>query len=117
MAFAYKRLLQITTLPNSAAAVFTNSASGASYIRSITLHNANTAAEAVVLYNVPDNGAGATGTAGVTNQFFKQTMSAGETIILEWGPPGLVLDDAFDSIQGVTTTASKVTIQIMGGDE
>jgi hypothetical protein len=116
MAFAYKRLLEITTLPNSAAAVFTNAAAGASYIRSITLHNANTSAEAVILYNVPNNG-GATGAAAATNQIFQRTMPAGETIILEWPAPGLVLDDAFDSIQGVTTTASKVTIQIMGGDE
>jgi hypothetical protein len=116
MAFAYKRLTEITTLPSSAGAVFTNAASTTTYIRSITLHNANTAAEAVVLYNVPDN-AGEVGTAGVTNQMFKQTMAAGETVILEWPVPGIVLSAEKDTIQGVTTTASKVTVQIMGGDE
>jgi hypothetical protein len=44
-------------------------------------------------------------------------MVANATSIIDLGTPGLILEDTNDSIQAVTTTASKVTIQIMGGTE
>lgn len=116
MAFAYANLIPITTLPNSAGAVYTNPASKTSYVRSIVLHNANTTAETVKLYLVPDS-TGAVGTAGVTNKIFEEEMAAGATTIIEFPAPGLMLTDENDTIQGVTTTASKVTITATGGAE
>lgn len=116
MGFEYDRIVEITTLPNSAGAVFANPAGQKTYIRLVVLHNSNSTAEAVKLYNVPDN-AGAVGTAGATNEFYSRSMAAGETVTMEFAIPGLVLEDENDTIQGVTTTASKVTIQAYGGKE
>jgi len=116
MAFSYARLTEITTLPTSAGAVFTNPANQTTYIRLIVVHNANTSSEEVVLYNVPDD-SGSVGTAGETNQFFKESLSAGETVMFEFAAPGLVLEDENDTIQGKADTANKVTIQIYGGKE
>ena len=116
MAFAYSRLAEITTIADTAGALITNAASTTSYVRLIVLHNANTSAETVILYNVPDNAA-AVGTAAITNKFFEQSMDANETRILEFAAPGILLDDENDTIQGVTDTASKVTFQAYGGAE
>jgi hypothetical protein len=116
MAFAYARLTEITTIADSAGALYTNAASTTTYIRSITIHNANTAAEDVLLYNVPDNAA-AVGTPAVTNKFFEKSMAPNDTVVLEWVAPGLILTTVNDTIQGVTDTASKVTFQMMGATE
>ena len=118
MAFAYDRLTEITTIAASAAAVYTNAASTTTYIRLIIIHNGNTTAEAVKLYNVPNNGA-AVGTAATANEMFAPTggLAAGEDYYLEFPVPGIILEDTNDTIQGTTTTAAKVTIQIYGGTE
>ena len=116
MAFAYARVLEITTLPAAAASVYTNPAATTTYIRGIILHNGNTVTEAVKLYNVPDN-AGAVGTAAVTNEIYSESMVAGATTMLEFPIPGIMLTDGNDSIQGVTTNANKVTIQLLGATE
>ena len=121
MAFAYSRLTEITTIAAAAGALYANPASTTTYIRSIIIHNTHTAAEDVILYNVPD-GAGVpdpteVGTAGATNQFFKKSMQPNDIVMLEFPAPGLILEDENDTIQGVTDTASKVTIQIMGATE
>ena len=116
MAFTYSQLTPITTIASSAGAVYTNPSSKTSYVRSIILHNTNTSAEAVVLYNVPDN-SGSVGTAAATNQFYKTSVAADTTVIIEFPVPGLVLSDTNDTIQATTTTASKVTIQISGATE
>jgi len=116
MAFAYARVLEITTLPAAAASVYANPAATTTYIRGIILHNGNTVTEAVKLYNVPDN-AGAVGTAAVTNEMYSEGMIAGATTILEFSAPGIMLTDENDSIQGVTTNANKVTIQLLGATE
>ncbi len=68
------------------------------------------------MYNVPDS-TGSVGTAGITNQFYKQEVAADSTVILEFAVPGIMLEDTNDTIQASTTTASKVTIQITGGTE
>ena len=116
MIFAYKRVLEITTLPVVAASVYANPAATTTYIRGIILHNGNTVAEAVKLYNVPDN-AGAVGAAAVTNEMYSESMAVGITTILEFEIPGIMLTDTNDSIQGVSTNADKVTIQILGATE
>lgn len=119
MAFDWKRLTEITYIANSAGAVFTNPAAK-SYVRLIIIHNLNTTAEEVKLYCVPDNGAGAIGAAGDANIFLHQSIQPAETIVLgsDMLPvPGIILETEYDSIQAVTTTSSKVTIQIYGGQE
>lgn len=116
MSFDYKRLAQITTIPSSAGAIYTNPTGKKSYIRLIQLHNTNTTDELVKLYNVP-NSTGSVGTAVATNKFYEYIMTPNETIQIEYAPPGLILEDVNDTIQAVTTTASKVTIEITGGQE
>jgi hypothetical protein len=116
MAFAYSQLTPITTIASSAGAVYTNPSDKISYIRSIVVHNTNTTAETVVLYNVPDS-SGSVGTAAATNQFYKTDVAADTTIIFEFPVPGIILSDANDTIQATTTTGSVVTIQIAGATE
>ena len=116
MAFTYSQLTPITTIPSSAGAVYTNPSAKTTYVRTIVIHNTNTSAETVTLYNVPDD-TGAVGTAGVTNQFYKQELAADSTVLLEFAVPGIMLVDTNDTIQSSTTTANKVTIQITGGTE
>lgn len=112
MAFAYKKLTEITTLPTTKAAIFTNSAATASYVRSIILHNTGTATESVELNMVP-NLDGDT----VSNQFYAANISPDETVFIEFPTPGLVMDTSGDAIEGVTSTVTTVTIMVMGGDE
>lgn len=116
MAFTYSRLTEISEIASSAASVYANPPSKTTYIRSIILHNTNSSAEAVVLYNVPDNSS-AVGTAATANQFYKASVAADSTVIIEFATPGIVLTDENDTIQASTTTANKVTIQIMGATE
>ncbi len=116
MAFTYSRLREISEIASSAASVYTNPSSTTSYVRSIILHNTNSSAEVVVMYNVPDS-AGSEGTAATANQFYKASVAADSTVLVEFATPGLVLSDTNDTIQASTTTANKVTIQIMGATE
>ena len=112
MAFIYKKILQITTIPTDSSALFTVTTETKVYIRLIVIHNSYTAAEAVKLWIVPNGGS-----VGDTNEIFNQNMNPGETVILFFDIPGIILDTAGDAIHGDTTTASKVTIQIMGATE
>ena len=116
MSFSYDRLTDVTTIASSAGALFTQPSSQVTYIRLIIMHNANTTAEAVVLYDVPDS-TGSVGTAGVTNRFFSATLQPGETVMIEFAAPGKILKDTNETIQGATTTASKVTFAMYGGKE
>jgi hypothetical protein len=116
MAFDYSRLTEIMTIATGAASIYSNPAATKSYIRQLILHNGNTTNEDVILYNVPDSG-GSVGTAGATNIFYKENMAPDDTTILDFGAPGIILEDINDSIQAVTDTVSKVTIQIYGGTE
>lgn len=116
MAFDYEILTEITTIPDSAGAVYTNAASTKTYIRLIVIHNANSTTEAVELWNVPDNAA-SVGTAADANKIYNVSIAAGGTSFIEFATPGIILEDTNDTIQANTDTASKVTIQIMGGKE
>ena len=116
MAFAYDRLVDVTTLPKSVGILFDQPASQVTYIRFILLHNSNTTAEVVKLYDVPDNG-GSVGSAGATNEFFGATLQPLETVMIEFPVPGKIIKDEHETIQGVTTTASKVTCTMYGGKE
>lgn len=112
MALTHGKLTDIQYVAATAGSIYANPASSKSYIRSIILHNTNTTPETVELYNVPDSTA-ALGTAGTANQFFKKDVSANETLFVDLEYP-IVLTDTNDSIQAVTTTASKVTVQVLG---
>lgn len=111
MAFAYSKVLEITTIPTDSSAIYTL-VSGTTYVRLIVIHNANTTVETVKLWVVPNGGS-----ADDTTEIFKANMSPGETQIIGLDIPGIILDTAGDAIHGDTTTASKVTVQIMGATE
>lgn len=113
MAITRGRLADIQTVPSSAGSLYSNAASTKTFIKGVTLFNSNTTAETVKLYNVPDS-SGSVGTAGVTNQVLEVSLASLETFVFEWPDDGLTLQDTNDSLQGVTTTASKVTIMIHG---
>lgn len=118
MAFDWQRLTEITYIASTAGAVLTNGSSQKTYVRLIIIHNNNTTVEQVKLYNVPDSSG--VGTAGDANIFFNVAVQPSETVVLgsDLLPvPGIILVDENDTIQAVTTTASKVTIQIYGGQE
>jgi len=116
MAFAYGKLISPTTIAAGAAALYANAASTTTYIRGIVLHNGNSTAETVILYNVPDSTESA-GTAATANELYYEVMPARSTTTLEFPAPGLVMTDKNDTLQGTTTTASKVTINLIGATE
>lgn len=113
MAIIRGRLANPATLPSTVGSIYSNPASTKTFIKGIVLYNSNTSAETVRLYNVPDV-SGSIGTAGDTNQFLDISLAAKETFVFEFPGDGAVLEDTNDSIQGVTTTASKVTYQFQG---
>lgn len=116
MAFDYLRIQEIAQLGNSAGTLYANPSSKKTYIRLIVLHNTNTTSETVRLYLVPDS-SGSEGSAGDANKFYQGTISPNDTVIMEFPTVGLMLIDTNDTIQGYSTTASKVTCQIYGGQE
>jgi hypothetical protein len=107
------KLADIQTIPSTVGSVYSNPSSTKTFVFGVTLFNSNTTAETVKLYMVPDSG-GSLGTAAVTNQFLEVSLASLETFVFEVPDDGIVLSDTNDSIQAVTTTASKVTIQIHG---
>jgi hypothetical protein len=116
MAFAYSKLAEAVAL-QAAGSDIIDSASGTKYIKIIVIHNVNTAAEAVSLYLVPDSGGSKGSLSDTANRFYYETLPAGATRILEIAPPGLMLVDNHDSLQGKTTVNSKVLVWVYGGSE
>lgn len=115
MALQRVKLADIQYVPATAGVLLENTnGTDKIYIAGVTLFNGNTSAELVKLYLPPDT-AGAAGTAGAGNQFFEVSLQPKETYSWEFAFP-VPLNDDGDSIQGATTTASKVTI-ILHGDK
>jgi len=112
MAMQRGKLADIQYVASSTGSIYKNPTSTKTYVRGLVLFNGNTTAENVKLYNVPDS-AGSVGTAGAGNQFAELTLYPKETVILDFDYP-LVLTDTNDTMQASTTTASKVTVQIVG---
>jgi hypothetical protein len=106
------KLGDIAYVGSTAASIYANAASTITLVVGISLHNTNTTAEVVQVYNVPDSG-GSLGTAGNGNRFLKVTLQADESLFVEI-PYGIILTDTNDSLQAVTTTASKVTVMVHG---
>jgi hypothetical protein len=113
MAISRGKLADIQYVASSAGSIYANPASTKTFVSGLTLFNSNTTAETVKLYNVPDS-TGSLGTAALANQFLEISLAALETFVLEFPSDGIVLTDTNDSIQAVTTTASKVTVMIHG---
>jgi hypothetical protein len=108
----YTRLADPQFLPNAVASVYANPAATTSYIKSILIFNSGVGTQNVKLYNVPDD-ATALGTAAAVNQFLDVDIIAKETFMLDLPYP-MTLIDQNDSIQGVATDPSTVTIQLLG---
>lgn len=116
MAFTYSRLTEITTISDSAASVYSNPSSTTSYLRQILLHNTSSSEETVELWVVPDSG-GLEGTAADANKIYEETLPSGATRMIEFAPPGYILEDENETLQAAASTASVVTISVMGAVE
>jgi|GEM_PF-2294423 len=109
------KLSDIQFISAAAGNLYANPGGTKSYIKGFIIHNLNSTVETVKIYNVPDS-SGSLGTAGDTNIFINISVAANETVLIDF-PYVIVLTDTNDSIQGSTTTASKVTFQILGDKE
>lgn len=108
----FTRLVDIQYISNVAASLYANPVGTKTYIKSLVLFNGNTSTETIKIYNVPNSGLVA-GTAGLSNQFAEITLNSLETLMFDLPYP-ITLIDEFDTLQASTTTASKVTVQILG---
>ncbi len=116
MAWSEVRLADSQYVSNSAAAVVTNAASTKTQVKTITLFNSNTTTETVKIYRVPDS-AGSVGTAAVANQIYELAITTLQTVMIEVLGLGWILSDTNDTIQMVTTTASKVVVCVDGATQ
>lgn len=107
---AWTNLTGIGYIASSAGAILTNTTT--TEIKGFVIHNTNTTAETVKIYNVVNSG-GNVGTASTANKFFDRSIAANETYIFDVPYPITLLANN-DTIQAVTTTASKVTVQVLG---
>lgn len=94
------------TVASSAGALVTVASSIAEEFLTASFTNNNTTTETLKLYLVP-NSTGSLGTAAATNCILTKALAADETYIHNIGAP-IMLSATNDSIQAVTTTASKV---------
>lgn len=112
MALQKSKLTPLLQLPSSVAAIYTNPTSTKTLVRGFLLHNTNGTAETVTLHWVESATSGV-GTPAAANRIFKVTLQPDETLLIEV-PFCLILDTYQDTIQGVTTTASKVNYAVIG---
>jgi hypothetical protein len=115
MALLRSKLGDIQYIASTAGSIYANPASKKTYIKGFLLHNTNTTAETVKLYVVPDS-ASALGTATGAHLILNISLTANDTLLVEM-PYTLTLTDQNDSVQAVTTTASKVTVLVFGDTE
>lgn len=110
--FVYFRIKEIFALTGGTDTLYTQPANKTTYIRMIHIHNANTTIETVKLWKIPDGSS-----AGDTTEIYREDIEAYGTRVIEYPIPGLILIDSGETIKGITTTASKVTVEITGGQE
>jgi hypothetical protein len=102
-----KRLNSATAqLPAAAGVLYTAPVGKRAQIGTILLHNANTSTENVRLL---DNG------SAESNRFLNISLVANETY--EFSPKVPIVLEGAETLQGLTTTASKVNIKIYGREE
>lgn len=106
------KLADIQYVAASAGSIYANPASTKTFVRGLVLHNTNGSAETVKVYVVPDSSS-SLGTAGAGNRVLNISLPANDTLFVEF-PYSVVLTDTNDSIQAETTTASKVTVLVIG---
>lgn len=112
MALRRSKIQDPIQLADSVGTIYTNPASTKTYIRGIIFFNDNTSPELIRLYVVPDT-AGAVGTASGANKILEYGMATKETYQMEFRQP-IVLDETNETLQGFSTTASKVTCVLLG---
>lgn len=116
MSFTAKRLAEIQLLITGSAQLYANPASTNTYVQLVVLHNVTTGSVSASLWNVPDVG-GATGSPAIANRFATPTITGSDSMILDYGKPGIVLEDENDCIYGAAEALNSITIQIYGFQE
>jgi len=122
MALTYSKLMDIAVLPKSSnldlsacQAIYINPASTTSYVSEIEIHNTNSSSSAsVALFLVP-NVSGSTGTAAMSCETVRLTLSAYDTVFIEPKYP-YVLTSTSDAFFGVASV-STVNISLRGGKD
>lgn len=112
MSFQYGKLTEVSPVPQSAGALYSNPPNAKSYLSSILIHNWGTVSRAVTLNIVPDVG-GVLGTPSTGNQVAKIAVAATETVFIEPKYPFVLIDPA-DSLFAVADGGG-VNAQILGG--
>lgn len=115
MALQRDKIAAIATLNAAAASLYTNPTGVKAYVKGIILHNTNSTAETIELHNAPNNG-GAMGAASLNNRFLRVSLVADETLFVDLSYP-IVLSESGDALLGKSTTAGKVTVQLLGDKE
>lgn len=118
MSLQHLKLADIQYLPSSAGSLYANPTSTKSFIKGLILFNGNSTTETIKLYVVPDSNS-SLGTAGESNQIANLSLPSGDTLFFPLNVDGMpvTLTDHNDSIQGQTTTSSKVTCIVIGDIE
>ncbi len=112
MALQRAKLGDIAYVPGTAGPIYANPAGTKTFVRGLILHNTNATTETVKVYLVPD-AALALGTPATGNRILNISLAPNDTLIVEF-PYSHVLTDTNDSLQAVTTSASKVTVVVFG---
>jgi hypothetical protein len=113
MPYNYIKLMDPVVIASNGtvAPIYTNPALTKSIVGGMWVHNASLGTRTVTAHNVPDSG-GSVGTAGVTNQFYKITLDANETVFYPF-QPAIMLTDTNDTIQMVAN-GTAVNTQLLG---
>jgi hypothetical protein len=107
-----KTLAEPAFLLNVADNVISNPAATVTYVRLITIHNTDAAAQIVQLWFVPNGGP-----TGASTQIFEQSVDPDETIFLALETPGYVLFTPGDAIRAKAAAVSTVVFMASGFEE
>jgi hypothetical protein len=97
-------------LSSTIASIFT--ATQSTYVKTILFHNTNTETETVIVSLVNNNG-GSLGTSAESDNILSISLTTGNTFEFSPSYP-LLLNSNNDSIQAISTTASKVNYIVSG---
>jgi hypothetical protein len=103
MGFVYTQLMGVSAVPTSATAIYANPAGTKSYVTTIDVHNTQSASRVVTIYLVP-NSSGSLGTPLSSNEIWKFTLPALDTILIEPKFPYILMNenDAFFAVADAT---------------
>lgn len=102
-----RKVLAFGQLPSSKGDLYVPASGRKGFVHNVTLHNANTTSEDVVL-NYHDGSS--------EHQILSETIPAGDSLYLDFPGEGDVVDDG-GKLTGNTDTASKVTYKFSGTEE